>query len=116
MSAPDPALFADEWIDAWNRHDLDAILSHYADDIVFLSPAAARIAGTGRVVGKPALRDYWTKALARIPDLAFELETVYAGADAVTISYVGVGGRKVAEAFEFGEDGRVVRAIACYGV
>ena len=34
----------------------------------------------------------------------------------IVVGYVGVGGRKVAEAFEFGEDGRVVRAIACYGV
>ena len=24
--------FAADWIDAWNRHDLDAILAHYADD------------------------------------------------------------------------------------
>ena len=24
--------FAAEWIEAWNAHDLDRILSHYTDD------------------------------------------------------------------------------------
>ncbi len=24
--------FAESWIDAWNRRDLDAVLSHYAED------------------------------------------------------------------------------------
>jgi ketosteroid isomerase-like protein len=32
--------FAEDWIAAWNAHDLDRVLSHYADDIVFLSPIA----------------------------------------------------------------------------
>ena len=30
--------FADEWIAAWNSYDLNAILSHYAEDVVFHSP------------------------------------------------------------------------------
>lgn len=32
---------ASEWIQAWNSHNLDAILSHYAEDIVLVSPIAA---------------------------------------------------------------------------
>ena len=35
--------FAREWIEAWNSHDLDTILSHYADGVVLTSPAAARL-------------------------------------------------------------------------
>ena len=30
--------FAREWVKAWNDHDLEAILSHYAEDVVFHSP------------------------------------------------------------------------------
>jgi ketosteroid isomerase-like protein len=37
MTSGFPA-FADEWTDAWNAHDLDRILSHYAADVVFESP------------------------------------------------------------------------------
>ena len=35
--------FADDWMCAWNSHDLDAILSHYAPEIVLTSPVAARL-------------------------------------------------------------------------
>lgn len=39
MINPDDAqAFAREWVKAWNDHDLPAILSHYADDVVFHSP------------------------------------------------------------------------------
>lgn len=37
--------FADAWIAAWNHHDLAAILSHYGEDTIFVSPAAARVTG-----------------------------------------------------------------------
>ena len=29
---------AEHWIAAWNNHDLERILSHYAEDVVFSSP------------------------------------------------------------------------------
>jgi ketosteroid isomerase-like protein len=32
--------FARQWLDAWNSHDLEAILSHFRDDAVFSSPMA----------------------------------------------------------------------------
>ena len=38
MKSVDLHAFAEEWITAWNTHDLDRILSHYAEDIVFRSP------------------------------------------------------------------------------
>ncbi len=30
--------FADDWIRAFNAHDLPAILDHYADELAFYSP------------------------------------------------------------------------------
>ena len=50
--------FAAHWIGAWNSHDIEAILSHYGDDVVFLSPVAAQRTGNGRVIGREALRSY----------------------------------------------------------
>jgi ketosteroid isomerase-like protein len=38
MTAEFAAQFAEEWIAAWNSHDLDRILSHYADDFEMASP------------------------------------------------------------------------------
>jgi ketosteroid isomerase-like protein len=44
---------AEHWVKAWNAHDLDEILSHYAEDVVLVSPVAARLlndpSGTGAV-------------------------------------------------------------------
>jgi len=34
---------AAHWIEAWNVHDLDAIMSHYDDDVVLTSPFAQKI-------------------------------------------------------------------------
>ena len=42
--------FAAQWLDAWNGHDIEAILSHYADEIVFLSPLAQQRVGNGQVI------------------------------------------------------------------
>jgi ketosteroid isomerase-like protein len=57
--------FAANWIDAWNRHDIDAILSHYSEDVIFLSPVAAQRVGHGRVIGREALRSYWSAVTDR---------------------------------------------------
>jgi ketosteroid isomerase-like protein len=68
-----PQAFADEWIAGWNSHDLERVLSHYASDIVFLSPIAQQLIGNGRVSGISALQSYWEKGLAAHPGLKFEL-------------------------------------------
>jgi len=106
--------FAREWLEAWNSHDLERILAHYAEDVEFLSPFARQRVGSGRIRGKAALRAYWAAALASQPNLAFELLCVYAGHDALAIRYRNHRGQEATEAFEFGGDGLVIRSSACY--
>ena len=106
--------FAEEWIAAWNAHDLERILSHYSDDIVFCSPVAERLTGAGRVEGKAALRAYWGTAFQRSADLHFTLTKIYRGADTLTLAYDNQRGHAVSETFLFGADGKVVFAAACY--
>lgn len=49
--------FVQDWVDAWNRHNVDAVLAHLADGATFTSPVAARIvAGSDVARGKAALR------------------------------------------------------------
>lgn len=109
----DPESFAHEWIAGWNARDLDRILDHYADDVIFSSPKAQAITGSARVVGKPALAAYWRAALDRGEPLHFELERVYAGADCVAIAYIRNGALRVVETLEF-ENGRVVRGCVAH--
>jgi ketosteroid isomerase-like protein len=55
MISPDDAqTFAREWVKAWNDHDLEAILAHYADDVVFHSPRFEKASGRNCIVA-PAL-------------------------------------------------------------
>ncbi len=37
--------FAADWIDSWNSHDLERILSHYTDDFEMASPVIIKVAG-----------------------------------------------------------------------
>lgn len=107
--------FANEWIAAWNAHDLARILSHYADDFEMHSPVIVTLTGepSGRLKGKPVVEAYWTKALSLNPTLHFELTNVLFGVDSVTICYNGHRGAS-AEVFHFNAVGKVVHAAAHY--
>lgn len=115
MAFDEDQSFAEDWIEAWNARDLERILSHYAPDIVFLSPVAERRLGNGRVEGIAALREYWRGGLAAVPELRFELEAVLSGHQCLTILYRNQTRQQVAETVEFNAAQQVVRSVACYG-
>ena len=100
------AKFATSWVEAWNVHDLDAILAHFSDDVVFTSPVAAQmLPETGGVLrGKAALRAYWGAGLPRIPDLHFDVIAVYTGVDTLVINYRNHVGGLVCEVLRFDGD------------
>jgi len=116
MRPPDVEQFATEWIEAWNRHDLDAILSHYADDVVFTSPFVVTLLGIpdGTVRGKAALRTYFAKGLAAYPALHFESMRVLSGVDSVVLYYRSVKDLTAAEVMAFDDRGLIVRVQAHY--
>jgi hypothetical protein len=100
--------FAAHWVKAWNAHDVDAVLGHFCDDVVFSSPMAARMFGDsgGVIRGKAALREYWAEGLRRIPDLRFEIESLYLGVHTLVINFRNQGGGLVNEVLIF--DGPLV--------
>ena len=104
--------FAQSWVEAWNAHDLDAVLAHFAEDAVFSSPVAAQVVpeSAGVLRGKAAIRAYWSAALARIPDLRFEMIGVYTGLDTLVLNYRNHVGGLVCEVLRF--DGELVVAGA----
>ncbi len=108
--------FAHDWINAWNSHDLAKVLSHYSDDFEMISPMIAKVTGnsSGLLKGKDAVGDYWAKALEMAPDLHFELMTVCAGVNSITIQYRGVGSLIAVEVFYFSPDRKVIKAQAHY--
>lgn len=109
--------FATEWIESWNTHDLDRVLSHYSDDFKMSSPVIIQVAGepSGTLKGKDAVRAYWAKAMTLAPDLHFELITTLVGVNSITLYYKGVRSLS-AEVFHFGPDQKVIRAYAHYAL
>ncbi|MGA2804296.1 MAG: nuclear transport factor 2 family protein [Acidimicrobiales bacterium] len=109
MNRSDAAEFVDSWVKAWNAHDLERVLSHFSNEVVFSSPVAAQLlAGSDGVIrGKQALREYWEEGLRRIPDLHFEIEGVYIGVEALVINYRNQKGGLVNEVLIF--DGDLVK-------
>lgn len=107
--------FVDQWLADWNAHDLDALLAHYADDVVFTSPLAARLLpGSGGVArGTAALREYWTAGLAALPDLHFDVLEHYVGVDTIVIRYRNQSGGVVSEVLEF-DGGTIARGHGTY--
>ena len=109
-----PREFARAWIDAWNSHDLEAIMSHYASEVVLLSPTAAKIMSrpSGLIEGKEALRTYFARGLERYPSLTFELKDVLSGISHILIYYANEAGIRTGEFMEFDSNGKIVRVVA----
>ncbi|BCM94046.1 hypothetical protein IAD21_05942 [Abditibacteriota bacterium] len=114
MNQSDDKSFANQWMTAWNAHDLDTILAHYADDIEFSSPFASRLVGDSLVRGRDALREYFSLALERFPDLHFSDMKVFLGANSIVLCYRSVNSLDAAETMVFNESGLVHRVWAHY--
>jgi steroid delta-isomerase-like uncharacterized protein len=59
--------FLEAFAAAWNRHDVDALMSFMTEDCVFESSAGAEACGT-RYVGSEAVRAAYSEVWAVFPD------------------------------------------------
>ena len=107
---------AEHWVTAWNAHDLDEIMSHYADDVVLTSPVVVERLGeaTGTVRGRQALRAYFAIGLGAYPELRFELKDLMWGVNSVVLYYSNQKGTMTGEFMEVGPEGKVTRVVANY--
>ena len=107
---------ANDWVAAWNGHDLDLIMTHYEDAIELTSPVAARLLGAsdGKVVGKANLRAYFQRGLEAFPELTFRLEDVLWGLNSVVLYYTNQKGTRTGEFMELSAAGKVARVVANY--
>ena len=108
--------FAREWYAAWNAHDLEGILGHYADDVEMASPLVSVLTGAadGRIVGKDALRAYFAAGLEKYPELHFEPLELFVGVSSLVLRYLGANGQPSAEVVFLNEKGKISRYFAHY--
>jgi hypothetical protein len=116
LSETEARQFARSWVQAWNSHDLDAVMSHYAQEVVLTSPTAAKLLSdpSGAIRGKEALLSYFKKGLDAFPNLTFELLDVMWGISSVVLYYVNQKGTKTGEFMELDANQKVVRVVANY--
>ncbi len=106
----------EEWVAAWNSHDLDAIIALYAPGVRFQTPTAIASLGIadGLIDGAERLREHFARGLARLPDLRFDIERIYVGVRSVAITYRWADGTPVAEVHEYDRDELIERVQALY--
>lgn len=104
------------WVEAWNSHHLDEIMSHYDDNIIFYSPLIKKINNdpTGRIQGKEQLRAYFKRGLEAYPDLHFELYHILEGVNSIVLYYKSINDKLSAELMVINEKGLVVEVRAHY--
>jgi hypothetical protein len=107
---------ADMWVRAWNEHNLEAILVHYADELHFASPNVVKRMGRvdGTLHTKAELRDYFGQALKAQATLHFNLDDVLVGVDSVAIYYRNHRGQRAVEVMHLNDRGQVYRATVQY--
>ncbi len=88
---------AEEWISAWNAHDLDAIMSRYDEAVELTSPVAAQLLAIpgGKVSGKANVSAYFQPGLEAYPQLYFDLKDVLAGLNTLVLYYANQKGTRI---------------------
>ena len=84
---------ARRYAEAWNAHDIDAIMALHAGDTFFHLHGEADV-----YRGRGAVTEKFTTQLARVPDICFELKSLHGGGDhfvfEAVITYSGKNGEK----------------------
>jgi hypothetical protein len=115
-----PKEIVDEWVRAFNARDADAMVALYSDDATHTSPKLRtdQPSTGGRIVGKVAMKEWWSAAFQRSPGMRYDVVTTVADDHTAVIEYVrmkpGEAPLRVAEVFEI-RAGRIVRSHVFHG-
>ena len=85
MTSEDPAEIVRRFQDAWNAHDVDAVMGMMTGDCVFESTGPAP--NGERVAGHEAMRRFWTQFFEESPRATIEIEELFACGDRATMRW-----------------------------
>jgi ketosteroid isomerase-like protein len=72
--------------EAFNRHDVDAIMACMTEDCVFENTRP--VPDGERVIGSERVREAWKSLFARSPSARFEAEEIFAAGDRAVVRWV----------------------------
>ena len=111
---------AKKWLQAFNEHDLEKLLSLYDEDAVHFSPKlkVRKPETNGLIKGKSEMRIWWKDAFDRLPELIYEEKTITANEERVFMEYIrivpGEMDMNVAEVLEI-NNGLIVESRVYHG-
>jgi hypothetical protein len=120
MDKSSPLSIAKKWLDAFNAHDLEKLLTLYDEHVVHYSPKlkTRKPGSNGMVRGKSALKEWWQDAFDRLPGLVYEEKSLTADDDKVFMEYTrvvpGEADMMVAEILEI-KNGLIVASRVYHG-
>jgi ketosteroid isomerase-like protein len=81
---------ATSWFEAFNKHDLERLLSLYDDNALHYSPKLKihKPNTNGLIKGKDALRNWWADAFNRLPNLHYQVIKLTADDEQVFMEYI----------------------------
>lgn len=111
-------MFAQEWVAAWNTHDVTKLMTFCAEDFEMSSPLVSDVGAgaSGTVKGREAVGEYWGNMLVRAPGLRFELVDVLTGLANIIVILRLVNRRLAAQVLEFNSEGKIVRGEAYFSM
>lgn len=115
-----PLTIAKLWLNAFNEHNLEALLDLYADDAQHFSPKLKirQPETNGLIIGKDAMRTWWQDAFERLPDLVYREEQLTANINRVFMEYTRIVGGEpnmsVAELLEI-KNGKIIFSRVYHG-
>lgn len=105
------------FLEAFNNHDLDAIMGYFAEDCVFYMPRGAKPRGT-QYVGKEEVRAGLAKRFEGIPDVYYGDDQHWVcgdhfGVSEWTLTGTSTSGQQIEvrglDLLEFDQDGKISR-------
>jgi ketosteroid isomerase-like protein len=114
MTYEDAEAHAQSWISAWNAHDLNNILLHYSQDVVFEAETVKRRWNKPTLHGIEELRKHFALGLELAPGMTFHLEQVFLAPSGYAILYRRENGNRVIDCVKVDDSGRATNVVAYY--
>lgn len=122
MSSPVTYELLKGFLEAFNRHDLDAIMDYFADDCVFYMPRGSTPRGD-QYTGKDQVRAGLAKRFEGIPDVHYGDDRHWVGEDFAvsewTLTGTSVAGKRIevrgVDLLEFA-NGKIIRKDAFWKI